>query len=107
MKIGIVLSTNEPELAWNALRFGATSLDEGHEVRTFLLGRGVELEEIASPGFDVRGQLEKYLGKGGRVLACGTCLRMRKKGGTEACPMSTMADLLALVEESDRVLTFG
>lgn len=107
MKIGIILSTNEPELAWNAMRFGLTALKKGHLVKTFLLARGVELEEIGFSTFDIKDQLEEYQKRGGEVLACGTCLKLRNKGGTEACPMSTMNDLLTLVEESDKVLTFG
>lgn len=107
MRIGIVLSINEPELAWNAMRFGVTALQRGHRVRIFLLARGVELEGLTSPRFDVKGQLAKYRKRGGEILACGTCLELRAKDGTEACPASTMQDLLALVEDFDRVLTFG
>lgn len=107
MRIGIVLSTNEPELAWNAMRFGVTALKGGHRVRIFLLARGVELEELTSPTFDIKSQLEKYRRHGGEILACGTCLEFRAKDSTEACPASTMQDLLALVEDFDRVLTFG
>lgn len=107
MKIGIVLSTDDPEKAWNALRFGVTALDAGHEVQTFLLAAGVELEGIPSDRFDVQDQLAAYLEAGGEVLACGTCLDLRQQEGTEACPVSTMQDLLALVEGSDRVVTVG
>lgn len=43
------------------------------------------------------------------MLACGTCLRVRKKNneGSELCPISTMQNLVDLTVESDRVLTFG
>jgi len=42
MKIGIVLSTNEPEAAWNSFRFGVTSLKAGHEVKVFLMNKGLK-----------------------------------------------------------------
>ena len=107
MKIGIVLSTKDPEAAWNALRFGVTGRRSGHTVRMFLMNAGVELEDIRDPKFDVPDQLRKYREGGGEILACGTCLDTRDKEGTETCPTSTMAELLAIVEQSDRVLTFG
>lgn len=43
---------------------------------------------------------------GGKVLACGTCLKLRQTEGTEMCPISRMNDLHQLVVECDKVLTF-
>ncbi|MEK7734140.1 MAG: hypothetical protein AAB329_01700 [Pseudomonadota bacterium] len=43
---------------------------------------------------------------GGEILACGTCLKIRAKGATEMCPLSTMADLHQIIRESDKVVTF-
>lgn len=33
MKFGILIETNEPEKAWNGVRFANASLKAGHEVR--------------------------------------------------------------------------
>ena len=107
MKIGIVLGTNAPEVAWNALRFGVTAKDEGHAVRVFLVNSGVEVERIRDPKFDVLKQLERFVKRGGQVLACGTCLDTRDMDGSAVCPVSTMKELLEIVVESDRVVTFG
>ena len=107
MKIGIVLNTNDAETVWNSLRLGVTSLLDHHEVKLFLLGRGVELEQIENDRFDIGKQINAFVDKGGRILACGTCLKLRNKEESEVCPMSTMYDLLELVKESDRILTFG
>jgi len=107
MKIGIVLNTNEPETVWNALRFGVTSILDGNETNLFLMGKGVELEGIEDERFDVGKQIVAFMSRGGRILACGTCLRVRNKEGSDVCPLSTMQDLLEMVKESDRVLTFG
>ena len=46
MKIGMIINTNDPETVWNAFRFGVTSLLMEHEVKVFLLGKGVESENI-------------------------------------------------------------
>ncbi len=105
MKLGIVISTNEPEAAWNALRLANTALGEGHEVTVFLMNRGVEIGGISDVSYDVSGQAEMFTRNRGRMLACGTCVAQRDSANV--CPVSTMKDLLAMVQESDRVLTFG
>ncbi len=107
MKIGVVLNTNDAETAFNALRFGVMALGNKHEVKTFLLGSGVELENIEGGKFDIKKHLNSYLEFGGEILACGTCLTLRHKEGSNVCPISSMADLMKMVEESDRILTFG
>lgn len=107
MKIGLVVSTNEPELVWNAFRYGVKAIENKHTVKVFLLGKGVECEEISDPKFDVKQMMEDFDDKGGIILACGTCLKIRKKGGSELCPISTMQDMVDLTIDSDRVLTFG
>ena len=53
MKIGIVISTNDPEVVWNEFRFGNTSLKAHHEVTIFLISYGVEVEEINAEKFDL------------------------------------------------------
>ncbi len=107
MKIGLVISTNEPELAWNAFRYGVKAIKNRHSVRVFLLGKGVEVEEINDDKFNVQHMMKGFVDRGGTILACGTCLKIRKKGGTELCPISTMQDMVDLTVDSDRVLTFG
>lgn len=105
--LGIVLETADPERAWNALRLGITALEDGIDVSVFLLGEGVEAEEITDDEFDVRDRLEAFDGAGGELLACGTCLEIRNSEGSDVCPVSTMSDLLDVVTTSDRVLTIG
>jgi uncharacterized protein involved in oxidation of intracellular sulfur len=91
---------------FNAFRLANFSRKEGDDVKVFLLAEGVELDRIDDPKFDVRGQAESFLGAGGSILACGTCLKLRNSGGSELCPLSTMKDLYTLVREADRVVTF-
>lgn len=106
MKLGILLETNEPEKAWNGVRFANTALKQGHEVRLFLMSAGVEAVEIAGEPYDVRKQLDDYEAQGGTLLACGTCLKSRKLDEAGVCPVSTMCDCLDMVTWADKVITF-
>ncbi|MBL0210102.1 MAG: DsrE family protein [Holophagaceae bacterium] len=106
MNIGIILETNEPEKAWNAVRFANTALKRGREVRLFLMSAGVEAESITHEKYNVRAQLQEFSENRGLLLACGTCIKGRGQGQSELCPISTMADCLDMVEWADRVVTF-
>ncbi len=106
MKLGIVISTSEPEVAFNALRLANFALGRKDEVNIFLVAKGVELDHIESETFDVRAQAKALLDAGGKIMACGTCLKLRKSSGSDLCPLSTMKDLYELVASSDRVVTF-
>ncbi len=106
MKWGIIVNTTEPETAWNALRLGTEALAKGNEVTVFLLGSGVEIVSINDKTFDVAGALEKFLNNGGNLLACGTCLELRHQEAG-VCPISTMSQLVEMISDSDKVVTFG
>ena len=106
MKLGIIISTNEPEIVWNAYRLANFSLKEGDEVRVFLLAKGVE-SEIGSEKYNVKEQITRFVSKGGEIYACGTCLKSRQMDSRDTCPISSMKDLYQIVKESDKVLTFG
>lgn len=108
MKIGIILNSNEAETAWNCFRFGNEALANKHNVKLFLLGKGVEAEDIKDnkvPYLD--GAIKKFLKNNGTILVCGTCLKSRNKEKSRIGEFSTMNELLKVVEESDRVLAFG
>ncbi len=106
MKLAIILNTNQPETAWNALRLGATALDAGHKVSVFLLGNGVEIESIKDETFNVAELLKKFSRSESSLLACGTCLRLRHQE-PGVVVKSTMPDLVKLIDDSDKVVTFG
>jgi len=106
MKLGIIIETNEPEQAWNGVRFGNAALKQGHEVKIFLMSAGVEIENITHEKYNVREQLEAFSKNNGTILACGTCLQSRNKSETDVCPISTMLDCVAMVEWADKVVTF-
>ena len=108
MKIGIILQSNKPEHIWNTFRFGITSLKANHQVAVFLMNEGSELDSIPdTENFDISKKVAEYKELTGSIYACGTCLKLRGKKDAGICPVSTMTDLLKIVEESDKVLVFG
>ena len=106
MKIGIIIYSNDPETVWNAFRYGNFAIKEGNEVKVFLTGKGVEAESIDTENFLVTQQIKDFVVGGGKIFACGTCLKIRNTAASDICPLSTMKDMHAIVMESDRVVTF-
>lgn len=106
MKIGIIIETKEPEKAWNAFRFAVTAKKQEHEVKVFLMGEAVECEGLIHEKYNVDEQLKAFVKVGGKILACGTCLKSRQLNETEACPISTMIDCVNLVVWADKTVTF-
>lgn len=81
-------------------------INGGNGVSMFLLGTGVEMPNIKGKTFDVGGMLKKFLSSGGNLLACGTCLGLRHQEAG-VCSISTMSELVELISDSDKVVTFG
>jgi uncharacterized protein involved in oxidation of intracellular sulfur len=106
MRIGILLETNEPEKAWNGVRFANAALRQGHEVKLFLMSAGVEVESIVHEKYNAKNQVDEFITNKGVVLACGTCIKNRHQQESEACPISTMVDCVNMVEWADKVVTF-
>jgi len=88
------------------IQIGKLRHKEGGEVKAFLSGKGVESESIDTEAFPVTEQMRSFIDGGGTILACGTCLKIRQSTGSEMCPLSTLADLYAIVTESDKIVTF-
>lgn len=106
MKLAIILETKEAEKAWNAFRFGVTALTRDHQVKFFLMGEAVEVENGEKEPYDVPEQMKKFSEAGGELLACGTCLKSRQLEDQTSCPISTMVDCVEMVEWADKVVTF-
>jgi len=105
MRLGMIITQTDPETVFNALRLALYSLEQGDEVRIFLSGKGVEIDQIEDPKFDVKGQAQKVLEAGGQFLACGACPKLRDSEGSEVCPLSTLRDQYEIVRDSDRLVT--
>jgi sulfur relay (sulfurtransferase) complex TusBCD TusD component (DsrE family) len=106
MKIGMVIYSNDPETVWNAFRFGNFAIGEGDSVKVFLLAKGVECESLNTDKFKVTDQITRFVENGGKIFACGSCLTIRKKEGSEICPLSTMQDMYDIIKWSNKVITF-
>ena len=52
-----------------AWRFALYSRQAGDEVRIFLSGKGVEIDQIEDPKFDVKAEAQKLLDAGAEFLA--------------------------------------
>jgi sulfur relay (sulfurtransferase) complex TusBCD TusD component (DsrE family) len=106
MKMGMVISSNDAETCWNALRFANYSLGQKDTVRIFLIGKGVEYERVSTPQYNISEQAQKFVLGGGAIHACGTCIKSRGQQDSPLCPISSMKDLYEIVKESDKVVTF-
>ena len=108
MKLGIILQSNKLEHVWNTFRLGITALKASHQVEIFLMNEGSELDVIPdTKDFDISAKVAEFKELKGEIYACGTCLKLRGKKESKVCPISTMSDLLKMVESSDKVLVFG
>ena len=106
MKIGIVISSNDAETCWNALRYGNFALGQMETVKVFFMGKGVEYQKISTDKFSTVEQAEKFMQAGGIIYACSSCIKTREQESLEMCPISTMKDMHDIVKESDKVVTF-
>lgn len=107
MKLNIIISTPNPETNWNALRLANLAITKGDEVGIFLLGEGVEYEKFGNEKFNIKDQVDIFLQSDrAKILACGTCLKLRHQESSESCPISGLEDLYSLVADADKLLTF-
>ena len=106
MKLGIVIYSNDSETVWNAFRLGVFALKDGDVVAAFLLAKGVECRSLDNEKFKVTEVMDQFIAAGGRIQACGTCLKLRDSTDTGVCEISTMQDLYRIARDSDKVLTF-
>ena len=106
MKIGIIISSNDVETCWNALRYANFCINQRDEIKIFFMGKGVEYQKVSTEKFNVVKQVEKIMQADGMVYACGSCIKSRNQQSSEACPISTMKDMYKIVKESDKVVTF-
>ena len=106
MKIGVIISSNDAETCWNAFRYANFCLGQKDEMRIFLIGKGVEYEKVSTSKYNTVEQAGKFLQGGGKVYACGTCIKSREQEESNLCPLSSMKDLYEIVKESEKVVTF-
>lgn len=106
MKFGIILYSVEPEIVWNALRLAIFSKKQGDSVKIFLLAQGVEVLNIRNEKFDIQKIIEEFVQEGGEIMSCTTCVKLRNMESNNLCPLVTLKDLYAVIQTSDKVVTF-
>lgn len=107
MKLTIVLSTKHPETNWNALRLANLALKKGDGVNVFLMGEGVEYDQSSNEKYNIKQQVDTFLQSDkAKIVACGTCMKLRDQKSSVCCSMGGLEDFYTLVATSDKVLTF-
>jgi uncharacterized protein involved in oxidation of intracellular sulfur len=62
MQVLLIISTDDGETIFNAMRLANVGIEKGDEVSVFMLGKGVLFEKSGSAEFDVMGQIEQFEG---------------------------------------------
>ena len=62
MKVLFIISTDDGETIYNAMRLANLAINKDDEVSVFMLGRGVLFEKSGNDNFDVMGEVNKFEG---------------------------------------------
>ena len=73
MKIGVIISSNDVETCWNALRYANFALEQKDEVKVFFMGKGVEYQKISTEKF------KSSCGLAARYMPVGVVLNQENK----------------------------
>jgi len=118
MKILIVFNRepyDKTDVTWNGLRLARQLMENGHEIRIFLMNDAVDMAHDACKppeGYDqdLSKMLKELTGQGVKVKVSGTCMVRCGIHKThpyfEGAERSTIQALSEWVIDSDKVLTF-
>ena len=62
MNVLFIISTEDAEIAYNAMRLANVAVKKGDEVSVFMLGKGVLFEQNSTEQFNVLEQINQYEG---------------------------------------------
>jgi len=62
VKILFIITTDDGEGIYNAMRLANVGVEKGDEVSVFMLGKGVLFEKSGNEQFDVMGQMDNFKG---------------------------------------------
>jgi uncharacterized protein involved in oxidation of intracellular sulfur len=68
MKVGIIISNQDPEIMWNAIRFANFCLNENDDVSLFLNAKAVEYDKVDSPQYKLEELLKTFVLSEGVLL---------------------------------------
>lgn len=108
MKIGILISSGEPETLWNAFRFGVLCLnmDYENEVIIFLNAKATEYESADSEKFNLKELVKSFVLGGGRIIGCQKSMGMRGLEENDFCQKGGQKDLYEIMVKSDKFICF-
>jgi uncharacterized protein involved in oxidation of intracellular sulfur len=69
MHLGLIISTRDPEILWNAVRLANLSLEKGDEATIFLNAHAVEYFKVDSPQYQLEKLFKTFALSDGRLLA--------------------------------------
>lgn len=104
--LGIVIYSDDAETVWNAFRLANFSISKGDTVMIFLLGKGIDGYQKQDAKFNISNEAMQFVSKGGQLLACATCVKIRGSEEVKTCTVSSMADLYEIISKSKKILTF-
>jgi uncharacterized protein involved in oxidation of intracellular sulfur len=62
MKVLFIITTDDGEGIYNAMRLANVGVEKGDEVSVFMLGKGVLFEKCGGSEFNVMGEMNKFEG---------------------------------------------
>lgn len=62
MNILFIISTNDGETVYNAMRLANVAVKKGDDVSVFMLGKGVLYEESSNDQFNAIGEVNRFEG---------------------------------------------
>jgi uncharacterized protein involved in oxidation of intracellular sulfur len=62
MNVLFIISTDDAETIYNAMRLANVGVKKGDDVSVFMLGKGVLFEKCDSEDYDVMGQMNQFEG---------------------------------------------
>jgi uncharacterized protein involved in oxidation of intracellular sulfur len=62
VRVLLVISTDDGESIYNAMRLANVGVKKGDDVSVFMLGKGVLFEKSGTEAFDVMGEINQFEG---------------------------------------------
>ena len=62
MNVLVIITVDDGETIYNAMRLANVGVEKGDEVSVFMLGKGVLFEKSGGAEFDVMGQIKNFEG---------------------------------------------
>jgi len=118
MKILLIFNRepyDQTDVTWNGLRLAGKLMDNGQDVRIFLMNDAVDMaRDVCRPpdGYDqdLSGMLKELIGRGAAVQVCGTCMARcgiyKNHPYFDGAEKSTMQALSDWVVDSDKIISF-